>query len=248
MALALLIAGHGDGTPMAMGSAMAQDNAPRPPFRQISTAGTAKVLVQPDSARVFFRVTLGGAEVKSLRASNARKVNDVMESLAAQKIPDLYTKTSAMDLSVVWEEKDRTRIKGYTITNAFTVRVVNNDPAKLGELAAKIMDVALEAGANGVDQVRFFKADDSADRREALKKAVVAARANADAMAGAADVQIAGPITISGQPQYFFRGDMYNNTQVQSMGPRGGGDDSGSSLTPGDIELECTVNATYEFR
>ena len=41
MALALLVAGHRDGTPLAMGAAMAQDTGPRPPVRQISTADTA---------------------------------------------------------------------------------------------------------------------------------------------------------------------------------------------------------------
>lgn len=238
-----LIGQRGDGT-AAIDTAAAQVDESGRPVHTISTSGTATVRVKPDSARVFFKVTKRGSTVQEVRAANVKSANDVMRQLEGLRINNMFTKTSTVEFKIIRDHHADLDVKGYEMTTAFTVRVVHKDVKKLAEAAAKVVDVALEAGANEIDQIRFFKEDDSAERRQCLQDAVKEARKNAEALAEAGGVKLRGPITISGQPQYDYWGT--RNVMVQSMGPAGGSDEA-SSYSPGDVEIKCNASVTFEF-
>ncbi len=243
--LALVLIGPLGRQALGVRPAVAQGGEDGKPVHIISTQGTATVRVQPDSARIFFRATKAAQTPGEVRAATVKATNDVMSDLKGLGIEDLFTKTSTTNVEIVWDSHSRLRITGYRMTTEFTVRVVDTDMERLGESAGKVVDAALEAGANGIERVTFFKADDQKDRLKCLQDAVADARRNADAVAETAGVTIRGPVTInaeSSRPEYFAS----NSAMVQSMAPAGG-EGTASSYAAGEIEITCSTRCTFEF-
>jgi hypothetical protein len=216
--------------------------------RTISTTGTATVRVKPDHARVFFGIQTIAPGIRAAREENAGRVRKVMEALKGLAIPDMKMKSSDVTVEIVQTHVRDDRlpnIVGYRVTNTFTVLVKNDDPDKLGAAAARVLDTALENGANIVQHVMFFKQETEAARREALTKAVAEAVANAKALAAGAKVNISETVHISGSPQYVYGPyQMSNRAQVAFTGGEGGTD---TALVAGELEITCNVSVTCTY-
>jgi uncharacterized protein YggE len=219
----------------------------------LRTSGSASVRVKPDAARVFFGIQTIAATVSEARAQNNGRVRKVMEALTALKIPDLKSKTSDVQVDILYGRTDGNAlppITGYRVSNTFTVLVQDDDPAKLAVLAGRVLDAALESGANSVQQITFLSKEGMAQaRRKALTKAVEDALANAQALAAGAKKDHLEAVTIEGQPTY--RDHPYygsRNAMVQSVNvavPTGG--ESDAALVIGDLEVTCQVQVSCTF-
>jgi len=119
---------------------------------RISTSGTATIRVKPDNARVFFKVTKSEKTVAGARAASAKATSEVMGALEALGIEDMFTKTSTVEFQILRTSHTSLddQIKGYRMSTVFTVRVVNDDVEALAKSAGRIVDVALQAGANEI--------------------------------------------------------------------------------------------------
>jgi uncharacterized protein YggE len=213
--------------------------------RTIHTAGTGTVRIRPDRARVFIGVQTYAATVKQARSQNAAQTKQVTDALTALKIPDLKMKSTNMTVELIPADVEGSRtpkVAGYRVTNTFTALIANDDPERLGPLAGRVLDTALESGANLVQQIVFFKEDTAPAKRQALIKAVEDAQANAAALATGARENVKGVITIDGQPQFAYEGQQMLNS-VQSAMPEG----VATSLMAGEQEVTCNVTATYSF-
>lgn len=215
--------------------------------RTIHTSGAATLKVKPDSARVFFGVQSVAPTIKEAREDNNHRVKAVMDALIALQIPDLKAKTTNVRVDLLQVDHNRTelpRLIGYRITNTFSVLVKNGDPDKLAAQASKVLDTALEKGANEVQQIVFFKEDDQEIRRQALTKAVGDALANAKALAQGGNVQVHETIQINGEPQFAYYPDqMVRNAMVQG----GFGGEGGTAIALGDLEITCRVSITCSY-
>lgn len=215
--------------------------------RTINTSGSATIRVKPDSARVFFGVQTLAGTIKEARADNAMKVKKVMDELLQLKIPDLKMKSSDVQVELVQSRQTEDKLPhtvGFRITSTFTVLVQNDDSEKLGVAASKILDCALENGANMVQQIVFFKKDFTEIKRQALTKAVEDATANARALAAGAKANVAEIITINGQPEYSWLGSRQDlaNTIPSSLAV--GGE---TPLVVGELEVTCHVGVVCAF-
>ena len=214
--------------------------------RSIHTSGTAMVRVKPDSARVFFGVETMAPGVKDARADSEKRVKAVLDALHGLKIPNLRMKTADVTVSLEKTHRREDRlpeILGYKVTHTFTVLIQDADVDKLGATARRVLDTALEHGANIVEHISFFRQDDKEARREALAKAVEDALANAKALAGGAKVQLRDPITIHGQPDY--SSGRYNDNRSQNVMAQPGGD--GATMVAGDLVVTCSVSVTCSY-
>jgi uncharacterized protein len=213
--------------------------------RTINTNGVGKVRIKPDHARVFFGVQTFASGVKQARGANATTAKQVTDALKALKIPDLKMKSTNLTVELINSEGEGRvpKILGYRVTNTFTTLVRSEDAERLGPLAARVLDTALESGANMVEQVVFFREDDREAKREALVKAVQDARANAHALAVGADRKITDVINIVGQPDF---GYMPQRMMMNSVQTAVGGDE-GTSLMAGEQEITCTVSVTCSY-
>ena len=218
--------------------------------RLLTTNGTATIRVKPDSARIFFTVETYAPQIREARTDNAQKTRKILDSIKALKIANLKTKSDNVNVDLIRsQERTQTtlpKLLGYHITNSFTVLIVNEDSAKLGEFAAQILDAALENGATGVSRIMFFKKDEQDLRRKALTAAVENAMTNARALARGADEKILEPVNINDEPRYFYRGDgLSNSFNVQDLNVGGAG--GGTPVVPGALEITCTVNVTCKY-
>jgi uncharacterized protein YggE len=217
----------------------------------LTTSGTGVVHFRPDSARVFLRVDSQAPTITETRGHNNKDVQKVLAGLKALKIPDLKMKSDNITVTEVFERAtpvaDRLpKVLGYRVSYYFTALVENEDPAKLGEYAAQVLDTALANGANNLQQVLIFRKDQTDFRRQALTRAVEDALANARALAAGASKTIQDTTVISGEPRYVY---FDNNTRLQNtlQSAGGGGEGESTAVMAGELEVTCRVNITCRY-
>jgi uncharacterized protein YggE len=217
--------------------------------RTITTAGSATLKVKPDAARVFFGVQTAGKTIQEARKQNSIQSRKVIDALRALNIPDLKMKTADINVQVVYErqqdELHLPQVLGYRVTNSFTALVHDQDSVRLGANASKVLDTALENGANFVQQMVAFRENEDEVRRDGLSKAVEAALANANAIADGAKVRIKETFKIQGQPEYTYGpGQCGLTNRIVVAGEGAAGD---TPVIVGDLEVTIRVSVTCTY-
>lgn len=228
-------------TPLAKGQAVEKAE------KRIATSGKATTWIKPDRARIFLGIETMNPILDVAREENAKKVNQVLDAIRALKIKGMLIKAPSLNISLVKEEQHRAtregrlpKIIGYRVRQDFTVLLKDDDPKVLSKDAGIVIDAALKNGVNLLQQVVFFKEDDSKQRRKTLALAVENAIANAQAMAKAAGVSIDEYTQISSSLVYVPpRRPEFRMRQSLSFAEAGG---VGTTLVAGELELTCNVN------
>src|SRR4051812_15066457 len=177
IAIAGIVLGTIAGTPASMA---AQEPAP-PAMPMIVTRGEAVLHRPADQAFITVDVENRAKNPRDAQRQNADAMSAVQARVAAAGVPKDAVRTTGY---VVQQEFDyangRRTPREYVARNGIEIRVEPVDRA--GEL----LDVVVQGGATAVSGVRFDLKDRSALEREALRLAVVDARARADALASGA--------------------------------------------------------------
>jgi hypothetical protein len=150
-----------------------------PPVLEAHGEGT--VTVAPDVATIVLGVVTQAATAKEAAEENARKMTEVVQTLARLGVASKDVRTQAVSLAPVTETRpnEAPRIRGYRASNQ--VEVSSKDLTRVGP----ILDEAVKAGANLAGAVRFGLSDPSAAQTSALRAATREAHARATAMADA---------------------------------------------------------------
>ncbi len=219
------------------------------PERIITTQGHGEVRVRPDSLSVHVTVESKNAALPTARAENNRKTQAIIAALKGLNIPNLKLETQNLQVYPLQGEyqKDRLpKIIGYQVTNSLNVTVTGSSADHLGDYGSRIVDTALNAGANNVGGLNFYLTDVTTPRLQALALAVKDARRNADAMARAADVVITGLHSMEGSPQF---GGYPRPMPMYSM-KAGGAANEAAASTPvetGETVITSDVTARFKF-
>lgn len=163
----------------------------------IEAVGSATVSGKPDSARLYFGVVTQNNELVVARQENGRAVEKIQSAIRALKLSELKAKTRDLSISALHDENDKNKVVGYEVRQVFSILVFEPDTEKLGAVAAKVYDIAIQNGANARGDVEFFKGDDTDMQLHAKTKAVENAIANAQAYAQGATVRTTGIAQIS---------------------------------------------------
>jgi uncharacterized protein len=152
------------------------------PARGITVSATGEVEAAPDRAALELGVETQAPSAQSALAQNAERLNRVLAALRKAGVVKDDLKTSQVSL---WPQRegDGSTVTGYQATNTVSAEL------EVEEAGAAI-DAAVGAGANVVSGPALSVDERDALYREALAKAVEAARAKADAVAGAAGVSV----------------------------------------------------------
>ena len=158
----------------------------------ITAQGYGELRVRPDSLRTSVGVEVRAATLEKARADAASKIARLLKALTALRIPGASLQTQTLQFYPVYsEERNKPRkITGYSATHRLSVTVLGASPTDLGDHTSRIIDTALQSGANVIDDVEFFLRDTSVAQGRALEAAVLNAGQNARAMAEAGRVQI----------------------------------------------------------
>jgi uncharacterized protein len=161
----------------------------------ISVSASASVEREPDEAIIMLAVESQAPLARTAAQQNAERMQRVLQALGRQGVPAERIRTVSYQLNPEYTRPDRDRepptIVGYRAINMVQVRV--DGIARVGAL----VDAALEAGANRVANLSFQLSDPDAARRDALRRAMQTARAEAEILATAAGHRLGAPLSIS---------------------------------------------------
>ena len=161
---------------------------------QIITSGRGDVETKPDRASLEFTVETRAASATAAAVENGRRQRAVLDTIQRLGIPVDQIQTASLQVTpeVVYPGSGQApKVTGYIARNSVRVEVQKLD--QIGSL----VDAALGRGANGVSGLNFYSSKSAEIRRDALARAVSAARLDAEAMARAAGYQLGALIEIS---------------------------------------------------
>jgi uncharacterized protein YggE len=208
----------------------------------VTVSGRGEVEAEPDRAVIYFAVETEGESAREAGEANAALMTEVTAAVraAAQGIDGFEVTTSGYSLSPRYTvpEGDRIQeISGYVARNSLQVTV--DDVSRVGTL----IDTALGAGANRVANLSFEVRDPEPFRAEALRDAVLTARAEAEVMANALGMVLGPAIDVQGgadvpYPMPYFQRDMAYMEMAAQAAP--------TPIEAGPLTI--TASVTIRFR
>jgi uncharacterized protein YggE len=157
----------------------------------IVTTGEGLMQAAPDRAWISITAESRAGNPREAQRRNAEAMQPVLEKLRAAGVPADAIRTIGYDLQQEWDFVNNRRVsRGYVARNTIEMRVDAID--RVGEL----LEIAVASGATSVGGIRFDLKDGGRVEREALRLAIVDARAKADAAAAAAGGTVARVVRI----------------------------------------------------
>jgi len=213
----------------------APNSTPSGPAKLITVSGTATVSTMPDEVLVDFGVrTQAGSSADAL-AANSVKMQSVLEALADAGIEQKDIETVRMEVNQ--QKLDRGTKHEQTVYVAQnTVEVTIRDLSGSGS----VIDAAVAAGADQVQDIRFQVSNPTDVHTEALQEAVRGARAKADAMAAAAGARVTGVVSIREQGNAYPRSYNESAGMLALAAPT-------PVVPPHEIETSVTVTVVWSL-
>jgi uncharacterized protein YggE len=216
--------------------ARAQDAASSVP--SIVTSGEAVVRRAADQAFVVAAVETRARNPRDAQQQNAAGMSAAQQRVMALGIPRDAIRTLGYTIQQEFDFPDGRRVpRGFAARNAVEIRL--DAVERVGE----IVDAVVPAGASTIDRVRFEVRDRAAVEREALRLAVVDARARADAAAAGAGCTIDRILRIDDTRQPPPRPPM-----PMAMAARAADQQVSTPVEPGEIEIRAQVALTVAIR
>jgi uncharacterized protein YggE len=147
----------------------------------VVASGQGIVFAVPDRAWITISAETRASSPREAQRLNAQAMRPVQDKLKASGISDEAIRTMGYDVQYEWDFVNGKRVgRGYVARNTIEVRIDAID--RVGEY----LEIAAASGATALGGVRFDLKDQAKLEREALRLAVVDARAKAEAAAAGA--------------------------------------------------------------
>jgi hypothetical protein len=168
--------------------------------RTIAITATASVTAMADTAIVHVGFIAYGPDSDAAYASGSRLSNTIVKALTGAGVPSDAIESENQNVSPVQEYQidkltpaEKAQRK-FQVTQSWSIRVNATD-------AAKILDLAVKAGANQSGQIDWSLKDQNAPQAEAAAKALQRARTVAGEMAAGMNVKLGVLIYASNETQ-----------------------------------------------
>jgi hypothetical protein len=203
----------------------------------VSVNGTGRVELTPDRAVFTVGVQTMAPSVAAAAQENSARASAIIAALKRLGAADRQIRTSQVSIYPQQEQQDgrAPKIVGYQVSNSITV--THEDPAAVG----KLLQAAVDAGANSVSGVGFTVSDPARGRDGALQAAFADARAKADVLARAAGRTVGRALTIveggAVRPPIPMQYEMKTMSRSADI-----------PVEPGTEEISFTVSVVFELR
>jgi uncharacterized protein len=154
--------------------------------RWISVVASGEASVAPDLAIASFAVSGSGKQLAPTRDDVNKRSSSVMAKLRELGIADGDLNAPDVGIHPEYDYRKGQKLTGYRVVRQMTAKVRDLD--RLGD----VLDGLVAAGANEVQGAQMSAADPSAAEHEALRAAITAANAKAEALAEAGGVTLGG--------------------------------------------------------
>jgi len=215
----------------------------------VSVSGTSTLTVDPNKAEVYVRiVTLEktAQEAKDRNSEISKKVTDALKKLSVKdkeietsqfNIYPKYDYEEVIDINV---RKSKQVLLGYEVIHV--LKVTTQDLEKVG----KIIDVAVDSGANDIDRVSFglSKEKEKEVKQQAMILASSDAKEKAVALATNLGVSLGKPVSISESSFYYQPFDVSYNVAAMERADAA----PATSISPQQLDVSASVQLVYEIR
>ena len=217
--------------------ASAQVVADRSPFPGISTSGTHVLRVAPDVAWIDVVTESRAKTPRDAQKLNAAAMTAVQETLAAAGIGAAALRTRGLDLRPEYDfVNGKQSLREYVAVNTLEVRV---EPL---ERAGEIIDLAINAGATRVDNLRVDVKRRDELEREALKHAVEDARRRAEAMAAGAGRMLGAVVRMEAAIPEAPEPRAFRMAMAAAAAPP-----PQTPVSAGEVEVRASVTVLFAF-
>lgn len=213
--------------------------------RTIQVSGMGEARAAPDIASMQFGVQTTGVTAREAGEANATAMDAVIRALLGAGVAEADIQTSGYSVYPEYaarprpgDEQGPPQITGYRASNQVSVRT--RDLESVGRL----IDVALNAGANQMHGISFQLEDAAAAEAMALQRAVERARRSAQTMADALGVQL-GEVLVATtsavpMPPMAFRGRADVAMAQMESAP--------TPVQPGEHTVTATAQLVFAIR
>lgn len=211
------------------------DAAFRTTTLSLSAQGEARL--KPDMATISLGVSSEAATAQAATSAAMGQIDRVVEALKKQGVAEKDIQTQYVRVSPKYTEPEKgaaRQVAGYRAMT--TMSVITRDITRAGRL----LDAAIGAGANQVQDVRFGLVDPSAAQRKARDAALAALRADAEQVAEAMGQRVVRLVSVSTQA----------HQGIPPLGVPPVGQQvmvSSSRIEPGEVVVQGNASAVYEL-
>jgi len=211
------------------------------PVPQVVTVGRGDVDIKPDRAQVLFSVETRASTAVAAAADNSRRQRAVLDTLQRLGVAPDQLQTAFLQVTpeMVYPGQGLPpKVSGYVARNSVRVEVLKLDQTGI------LVDAGLAMGSTGIGGLNFYSSKAAEARREALSKAVVAAKLDAEAMARAAGYQLGELLEIvSNSPS-----DGPVLMGMASRAQAASSDMSPTPVNPGEIKVSQAVTVRWAVK
>ncbi len=196
--------------------------------------GEGKVTAAPDKVTVVLGVETLDTSASIAASENAQLMNETITALLATGIPESEIQTSSYSLGTASQDEPvlsgtRQNAPEFLASNLVTVNLSNTTDV------GRVLDAAVSAGSNTIQEVRFDLKDAQPQQDLALTLAIEDASRKAEVAAEAAGLNLGRVLEIS-------EGYGYVAAKSQSAVFNGA-----TPIQPGQMEITASVTMTYEI-
>lgn len=208
--------------------------------RTISVTATDKVTAMADTATVHIGFITYGPSSDAAYANGSRLSNAIVKVLGASGVPSASIESENQAVAPVQPyqvekltDAEKAQRK-FQVTQSWTVRTNAND-------AAKVLDLAVKAGANQSGQIDWSFKDENAPEAEAAAKALQRARTQAEQMAQSLNAKLGALLYASNEVQ----ASPVRPMMMRAMAAPAAEKVQPLAINPRQIEKSATVHAVF---
>ena len=208
--------------------------------RSITTTGNGVVIAQNNRAVMYLAVETMSPDAKQAAQDNANIMTKVKHAvIGAGAAPDKIETDNYTMYPVYEYDKGKVKSRKYEVNNR--MKVVVEDLTKAGT----VMDAAISAGANRIENIMFTVRNPGKYKDDALREAAQDARRKADIIAASLGKTVTNIISVTDNSVRVSPRNYMMNAKMA-----GGNDMAESVTTPmegGDAKVESFVTVVFEI-
>ncbi len=221
------------------GASALRGQTPVPPPPQINTNAEAEAEAPADRATLLVSVETRATTAAAAAADNARRVRTTLDTLRAMGLAKEQIGTFGYSVQPIYSRpapggQDGPHVTGYVARNTVRVEIKKVDEA------GRLIDAALAGGANSIGGLQFTSTNADSARRDALNRATLQARGDAEAIARAAGGTL-GPLlemSASGQGGRLMLAQMRVSATASA---------EATPIEAGPLTISVSVNGRWQF-
>jgi len=211
-------------------------------INSISVSGNAELEVEPDQAEIFVKIETFSLKAEDAKDENAVISANVIKALKRAGVKDKDIETTSIYLNPKYRydrNKGENIFQGYTMNNVLKITTKEVDDV------GKLVDVAIDNGATGLQNVRFGLSSklEKEFSGEALVRAAEIARDKAESLASSLGVDMGKVISIEESNFDFISFDYAPRLEAVAAEAK-----APTVIVPGKVSVNARVTLAYEIR